>query len=327
MAYYNRSKTAPNKQDVYERVTNTIIASLESGVRPWCKPWADSNKTPLGGVVRPLRANGQPYRGINVIMLWGEACAKGYANPTWMTFKQAQSYNACVRKGEHGSLVVYADRFKKTIHNDRTGEDEEHSIPFMRGYTVFNCEQIDGLPERFVISSKPEDAPKPEPLFSRIEHAESFVANTGATIGHGGNQAFFMPSQDRIQMPAFESFHDAESYYATLLHELTHWTHGPGRIVREFGRKRWGDEGYAAEELVAELGAAFLCADLSISLEPRSDHSSYIASWLKVLKNDKRAIFTASSYAQAAADYLHGLQPNSETIDDDDSEEPLAIAA
>lgn len=324
---YTRSKTAPNKQDVYERVTNKIIAALESGTRPWIRPWGDVLTPSMTNSVRPLRSNMKPYRGINVVMLWSEAYSKGYTNPIWLTYKQAQEFKCNVRGGEHGSLVVYADRFKKTEVID--GEQVEKSIPFMRGYTVFNIQQIEGdLPARFKLKTAAEI--EAQPVAARIEQAESFVANTKANISHGGNQAFFMPSQDRIQMPHFAAFKSVESYYATLLHELTHWTHGDGRLVREFGRKRWGDEGYAAEELVAELGAAFLCADLSIALEPRPDHASYIASWLKVLKNDKRAVFTAASYAQAAADYLHGFQPNAAIDDDDDeseSAEPLAIAA
>jgi antirestriction protein ArdC len=270
-----------------------------------------------------LRVNGTPYRGINVLMLWGEAWSKDYNNPTWMTFQQAKEFGACVRKGEHGSLVVYANRVTK-IETTPEGEDVERSIPFLRGYSVFNCEQIDGLPARFVTTTT--TAPIVQPAFERVAQAESFVGNTGANISHGGNQAFFMPSQDRIQLPPFAAFRDAESYYATLLHELTHWTHGTGRLVREFGRRRWGDEGYAAEELVAELGAAFLCADLQIAIEPRADHASYIALWLRVLKNDKRAIFTAASYAQAAADYLHQLQPGAADQPQDDESE-LAIAA
>ena len=192
-----------------------------------------------------------------------------------------------MRKGEHGSLVVYADRMRRTETADN-GDEIEREIPFLKGYTVFNCEQIDGLPEHFY--AKPS-LPCPRP---RIETAEQFRARNRRRHPPWRHRAFYAIDADRVQMPPFESFRDAESYYATLLHELTHWTRHPSRLDREFGRKRWGDEGYAAEELVAELGAAFLCADLAITPEPRADHASYIASWLEVLKNDKRAIFTAS---------------------------------
>ena len=143
----------------------------------------------------------------------------------------------------------------------------------------------------------------------RIALAEIFFGNTGADIRHGGGRAYYNITSDFVQMPPFASFKDAESYYATLAHETTHWTRHEKRLNREFGRKRWGDEGYAAEELVAELGSAFLSADLGITPEPREDHASYIANWLEVLKNDKRAIFTAAAHAERAAAFLHDLQP------------------
>jgi antirestriction protein ArdC len=174
----------------------------------------------------------------------------------------------------------------------------------MKGYTVFNVEQIDGLPEHFY--AKPE--PKGETV-QRIESAESFFAATCASVVHGGSRACYVPRTDNIHMPCIDCFRDAESYYATLAHEATHWTAHPSRLAREFGRKRWGDEGYAMEELVAELGSAFLSADLDLTPKTREDHAAYIASWIKALKNDKRAIFTAASYAQRAVDFLHGAQP------------------
>lgn len=207
-----------------------------------------------------------------------------------------------MRKGEKGSLVVYADRIRRTETDADTGEQEEREIPFLKGYTVFCVDQIDGLPERYYAKAEPRLDP-----VRRIEHAEAFFAATGADIRHGGNQAYYTVTHDYVQMPAFEAFRDAESYYATLAHECTHWTRHPKRLERDFGRKRWGDEGYAAEELVAELGSAFLCTDLDLTPEPRPDHAAYIGSWLKVLKNDKRAIFTAASYAQRAVDYLHSV--------------------
>ena len=286
--------------DVYTRVTERIVADLENGVRPWFKPWKASNTE--GRITRPLRHNGTPYQGINILLLWGEAMAKGYAANSWMTYKQAEEIGAQVRKGEHGSLVVYADRFVKTETGDN-GESVEREIPFMKAYTVFNVEQIDGLPERY--QAKPE--PKGEPL-KLIEATERFFNATGATFRHGGNQAYYAPSPDVIQLPVPEAFKDAESYAATKAHELTHWTKHPSRLDRDFGRQRFGDEGYAREELVAELGSAFLCADLGITPEPREDHAAYIGNWLKVLKEDKRAIFQAAAHAQRAVDYLHKLQ-------------------
>jgi antirestriction protein ArdC len=288
------------RTDVYQKITDQIVAMLEQGVRPWHQPWNAEHSA--GRITRPLRGNGIPYQGINVLMLWSAAIEKGYAAPIWMTFKQALELQASVRKGEHGSLVVYADKIIRTETDSATGEEAECAIPFMKGYTVFNVEQIDGLPSHYY--AKPGARTD---SVQRIAHAESFFATTGANVVHGGSRACYVPSTDNIHMPCIDFFRDAESYYATLAHETTHWTRHESRLNRDFGRKRFGDEGYAMEELVAELGAAFLAADLALTPEVREDHAAYIASWIKVLKGDKRAIFTASSHAQRAADYLHGL--------------------
>lgn len=287
--------------DIYTRITDQIVTALEQGVRPWMKPWNAEHAA--GRITRPLRHNGMAYSGINVVMLWSQAVAAGYAAPIWMTYKQAKALGAQVRKGEKGALVVYANTVTRTETNTTTGEEEERDIPFMKGYSVFNVEQIDGLPPHFHALATPVLDP-----VQRIEPAERFFASSGADIRHGGNSAYYAIGPDYVQMPPFETFRDAESYYATLAHECTHWTRHGSRLDRDFGRKRWGDEGYAMEELVAELGSAFLAADLGITPEVREDHASYIASWLNVLKNDKRAIFTAASHAQKAVDYLHGLQ-------------------
>lgn len=292
------------KQDVYEKVTAKIIADLEKGELSWIKPWSGGNME--GRIVRPLRHNGIPYSGINVLMLWGAAIEGGFSSPFWMTFKQAQELGAHVKKGEKGSLVVYANSITRTEEGE-DGREEERTIPFMKGYTVFNVEQIDGLPEHY--HSRPVAVLDP---VERIAHADVFFTATGADIRHGGNSAHYNGGSDHVQMPTFESFRSPESYYATLAHELTHWTKHATRLDRDFGRKRWGDAAYAREELVAELGAAFLCADLGLTPEPGMDHAAYIQSWLKVLKEDKRAIFAAASHAQRAADYLHGLQPRQE---------------
>ena len=201
---------------------------------------------------------------------------------------------------------MYANTITKTEETSDGGE-EERKIPFMKGYTVFNVEQIEGLPDHYYAES-----PKIiDPVF-RIDHADIFFAKTDADVCHGGNRAFYSGGSDHVQMPFFESFRSPEAYYATLAHELTHWTKHKSRLGREFGRKKWGDEGYAREELVAELGAAFLCADLALTPEPGTDHAAYIQSWLKVLKDDKRAIFSAAAHAQRAADFLNGFQGEEE---------------
>jgi antirestriction protein ArdC len=176
--------------------------------------------------------------------------------------------------------------------------------PFLKGYTVFNIEQIDGLPEQYY--AKPE--PRLTPV-ERIAHADAFFAATQADVRHRGHQAFYAQAADYIQLPPAEAFVDAEAYYSTLAHEVVHWTKHPERLNRDFGCKQFGDDGYAREELVAELGAAFLAADLEITSEVREDHAAYVDHWLSILKADRRAIFQAAAYAQRAADYLHGLQP------------------
>jgi antirestriction protein ArdC len=295
------TNTATARPDVYSRITDKIVADLEQGVRPWLKPWSADHAA--GKITRPLRHNGIPYKGINVIMLWSAAVTKGYACPLWLTFKQALELGGNVRKGETGELVVYANSITKT-ETDAKGEEIEREIPFLKGYTVFNAEQCEGLPAHYTTKAEPPALI----LIQRVEAADRFFAATGADIRQGGTRAFYAQGPDYVQMPPFETFRDAESHAATLAHELTHWTKHDKRLARDMGRVKWGDEGYAREELVAELGSAFLCADLGITPEVRADHAAYIASWLEALKGDKRFIFSAASHAQRAADYLHSLQ-------------------
>lgn len=289
------------KQDIYQTITNRIVSQIEAGTKPWEMPWAGAN----GRVSRPLRHNGLPYSGVNILILWIAASEKSYCSQRWMTYKQATELGGQVRKGEKAEHIVYANTYSKTEIGEG-GEETEHNVAFLRSYAVFNADQIEGLPEHYY--SQPVKAFQNDE--ERREAADAFAKATGADLRHGGNRAFFSPVNDFVQVPNFEQFRSAQDYYSTLFHELTHWTRTERRLNREFGRKRWGDEGYAMEELVAELGAAFLCADLGLepTTEPRGDHASYLANWLQVLKNDKRAIFTAASYASKAADYLHSLQ-------------------
>lgn len=295
-----------NRPDIYTRATAAIIADLEAGTPTWHKPWSTDHL--IGRITRPLRYNGVAYRGLNIILLWAASVAHGYTNATWMTYRQALELGAQVRKGATGQMVVYADTFHKTETSD-TGQDREVSIPFMKGYTVFNVDQIDGLPETYQVPSKPVlEAPE------RDNQADAFFTATNADIRHGGNRAFYACDPDYVQMPPFECFDTSEAYYATLGHEICHWTRHSTRMNRSFGRKRWGDAGYAQEELVAELGAAFLAVDLGLSPEPRAEHAAYIEHWLKGLKNDKRFIFQAAAHAQRAVDYLHALQPKPEEV-------------
>ncbi|MFH0297869.1 zincin-like metallopeptidase domain-containing protein [Bradyrhizobium sp. 31Argb] len=288
------------RADIYARITDRIVADLERGVRPWIKPW-----NAAGRITRPLRHNGMPYQGINVVLLWSEAMARGFTSPIWMTFRQSLELGGHVRKGESGTIVVYANKINKT-ETDEHGDEVERAIPFLRAYTVFCVDQIDNLPDHYYERPAPTIAPA-----QRLVHADAFFANTGATIRHGGDKAFFVPSLDLIQMPPFESFRDAESYTATLAHECVHWTASAGRANRDLSRYAKDRSERTREELVAELGACFLCVDLGIvpELEPRADHASYLFSWLTLLSNDKRFIFSAAAHAQRAVTYLHELQP------------------
>jgi antirestriction protein ArdC len=290
------------KQDVYACITAKLVAALKGGVRPWVRPWNAEHEA--GRITRPLGHNGQPYTGINILSLWVSARVQGFAAPTWMTYRQAVQLGAHVRRGEKGSPVVYANSMKRNETDADSGVEVARDVHFLKSYTVFNVEQIEGLPVQYTAPASPR-----LDVSARIARAERFFGATGATLAHGGNRAFYRPSTDSIVLPLFETFRDAESYYATLAHETTHWTAHESRLARDFGSERFGSEGYAIEELVAELGAAFLCADLDLTLEPREDHAAYIANWLDVLKADNRAIFTAASHAQRAADFINGLQP------------------
>jgi len=280
-----------DKRDVYARVTAQIVTAIEQGAGNWRMPWHTSGRFAFS----PINVTSKkPYRGINTVCLWAAAQAKGYESGEWGTYQQWQERGAQVRKGERSTLVV----FWKFANSTRETEDDTPAnssrLLFTRGYSVFNAAQVDGY-------SPATDEYMPMP--DRIAHAEEFFRGVGADVQHGGNQAFYSSVSDHIQMPSFQAFSEAVPYYSTLAHEHTHWTANAGRCDRQLG-KRFGDSAYAAEELIAELGAAFTCAHLGLSTEPRADHAAYINSWLKVLKADKRAIFTAASKAQQACDWM-----------------------
>lgn len=295
-------KTDNDRIDIYTRITERIVEDLEQGVRPWMKPWSAANRH--SRISRPVRHNGLPYSGMNVLLLWSEQMSRGFCSSMWMTFKQALELGGAVRKGETGSTVVFASRFTKSVA-DGNGNDVDREIPFLKAYSVFNIEQIDGLPDTY--HAPPAKIRDP---VERIESADLFFRNTGAVIRHGGNQAYYSPIKDYIQMPPFAAFGDAAAYAAVLSHEATHWTAAEHRVGRYLSRYAKDRTDRAREELIAELGSCFLCADLGIApeLEPRPDHASYLQSWLSVLANDKRAIFQAAAHAQRAVSFLHSLQ-------------------
>lgn len=295
------------KFDCRQIVTDKIIAAIEAGAGKWEMPW---HRVSTGSDAMPVNAaRGNYYRGANVVILWMAQGAAGYPTAEWATYDQWKAIGAQVRRGEHSTMITYSKRLDvkgkggETGGDGDSGEDSEggRTIWFERAYNVFNAAQVDGYERK---ADPIAERPEPE----RFAAAESFIENTGAKIAHAGGRAFYSPGFDRVQLPPHAAFKSSHGYYSTVLHELGHWTGHESRLARKFGA-RFGDETYAAEELVAELSAAFLCAELGISNEPRPDHTQYLASWLKVLKADKRAIFSAAAMASKAADYLASLQP------------------
>lgn len=284
-----------SNQAIYKEVTARICTMLEAGVRPWAQGWQAQG----GG--RPLRHDGAPYRGANVLNLWAAAALRGFTAARWMTYQQAQALGAQVKKGAKSEAAFFVGAIKRTA--ERNGEEIEATIPFLKTYRVFNVDEIEGLPAEYYarpVVARLDDG-------QRLAAADAWMAGTGASISHGGGRAFYAPSSDTIRLPEFGSFDSPEAYYGTACHELVHWSGAAKRLDRIKGSV-FGSPDYAFEELVAELGAAYLCADLGISAEPREDHASYIASWLKALRDDPRNLFRAASYAEKAAGYLHGLQ-------------------
>ncbi len=302
-----------DKFDLHAHVTNQIITAMEAGTAPWRKPWTGAT----GGVAFPRRHNGEAYQGINVVMLWLEAAERGYTSAFWMTYKQAQEIGGQVRKGEKSATVIKVGRFEKA--DKESGEPV--AVPFTRAYRVFNADQIDGLPEKF----HGQHIEAPRDLGTEADpELDAFFAATGAKIITSEDpKAFYHPLHDHVHMPPIATFHDANGYYCTLSHELTHWTGHSSRLDR-FGKKGRDREAYAFEELVAEIGSCMVYA--SLGLVPDFDQSaSYIESWLKALKDDKRLIFTAASAAQAACNLILERGGRAQLVDGgEDPAEPLA---
>ncbi|WGF91051.1 ArdC family protein [Marinivivus vitaminiproducens] len=308
MAKRNKHGPASARRDVHAEITQTIVAQLEQGAAPWRQPWQAGH--PAGSITRPLRHNLVPYKGINVLILWLQAVLKGYSAPIWMTFNQAKTLGGQVRKGETSALVVKAGSFDKAERDEATGEAITVTRTYYKGYHVFCVEQIDGLPDSFYAPARHLTN------HERIEPTERFFAHTGAQIDEGGEVACYIPALDMIRMPPLGSFDDAESYYSTLAHEHIHWTRDDKRLQRNYSSKYWNGKYAAAEELVAELGACFLAADLGLSPDPRDGHASYLSGWLDLMRGDSRVIFKAATLAEQAVDYLHGLQPQTRVLDE-----------
>jgi antirestriction protein ArdC len=280
------------RRDIYAEVSARIVAELERGAAPWVKPWSATpgQNTPQNAV------SNRPYSGCNVILLW-LARNRGWASPRFLTFKQAQEAGGNVRKGEHGTKVYFV---KQLQVKDGDGDGDTRLVPMLREYTVFNVDQCDGLPDS-IRAGKPIRVRNPD---TRDVLADDFLRSTRADIREGHGEAYYIPSHDFISMPAFQAFKGADHFYNVAFHELTHWTGHKSRLDRDL-KHRFGAREYAAEELVAELGAAFLSAEFGFDGDVRS--AGYIATWIELLKADKRAFFTACSKASKAADHLRGL--------------------
>ena len=287
------------RPDIHAEITASILEQLRQGIRPWMRPWDDGGKGTPEGVGLPLRETGEPYSGVNVLVLWTAAQAKGYTAPTWMTFNQARRHGGAVRKGEKSQTVVYAKTYPTRKRDPVTDEEKVETVGFLRNYRVFNVEQIDGLDERWYRSHAEIHPINPD---RRSERLDTFFASLGIDIRHGGNDAYYVLNNDYIQMPPFELFHDASAYYTTLAHESVHWTRHADRLNRKFRGAH--QVPYAKEELVAEIGAAFLSAELGITPAIRDDHADYIGAWLKVLQDDNKAIFNAASLATKAVGWI-----------------------
>lgn len=291
---------AKPRRDIHQQVTDTIIRQLESGTVPWHQPWSDGPESALS---IPKNGNtGKKYRGINILLLWSSALDNKFASCEWASLKQWNERKESIRKGEKGSMIVYYDSFEKEV------EGEVRQIPFLKTTYVFNRCQLGSYQ-----SQEPGDTRPVQNLVDKIDQLDQFVLNTKALIEHNADDAFYHRVKDKILMPAAEAFINTntstatEGYYSTLLHELVHWTGHASRLNRKSGR-RFADKAYATEELVAELGAAFLCSEFDIQTADKGNHASYIAHWLKILKENKHCLITAASEASKACDYLQGLQ-------------------
>lgn len=288
------------KRDLHAEITARIVALLDAGTIPWRKPWSETN-TGFGAMPRNAVTR-RAYSGANVVLLWATAQEQCYTQPRWATFKQIAEAGGNVRKGEKSTPVIYTSSIEKT--DEETGKIRR--IAFLKSFNVFNiaqCENVDALQE--------EPAPRIINPGERDDIAEAFIASTGADVRHGEARAYYTTAGDYINLPMFESFSGSPEYYSTAFHELTHWTGASHRLNREFG-KRFGDSSYAAEELVAELGSAFVCAEFGLDNDTLDNSAAYIASWKKRLIENDKLFVAAASHASKAVDFMRGLALESE---------------
>jgi antirestriction protein ArdC len=299
------ARSGSNRASLYDEITDKIIAELEAGRVPWVQPWGTTAaKAPLG--LPKNGATGRLYSGINVLILWGAVIERSFPAQGWLTFRQALGLAGNVRKGEHGTTVVYADRFIPEDERKRAAEsgDEPQAIPFLKRFTVFNVAQCEGLPEEIAVA----EPPQPGLVEPKVE---ALIKATGIDFRIGGSRAFYVPSEDYVEVPPAQAYFEPINWHRTALHELGHASGHPSRLNRDLSGS-FGSKKYAFEELVAEMNAAFCCASLGIV--PTVRHADYIGSWLEVLREDNRAVVRAASQASKAADYLLSFLPADVTV-------------
>ncbi|MEP9404284.1 ArdC family protein [Sphingomonas sp. VNH70] len=293
------SALTPRPRDLAGEVTRAIIARIEAGAAPWQRPWSLTGE---GG--RPLRHDGTPYQGVNCLYLWAIGDMRGVRSRYWMTRRQAETMGARVRAGAEASLSVYASTFRKGGQPALGGGTAPgRLIRFLRHYVIYSADDIDGLPDWYHPREIP---PTPLLLSERQGRIDAFFAKIPAEVRHGGDRAFYSPLGDYIQLPRPQHFRSGDDYASTRAHETLHWSGARSRLDRTFGKK-FGDRAYAFEELIAELGASMLCAELGLPAGLRDDHAGYLAHWLGVLRTDTSAIFLAAAKAEQAVTYLRGL--------------------
>ena len=295
------ARSGSDRRSLYDEITTKIISELEAGRVPWVQPWGTAAaKAPLA--MPKNAASGRAYSGVNVLILWGAVIEHGFPSQSWCTFRQALSLGGNVRGGEHGTTVVYADRFVPDDEKQRAREtgEEANAIPFLKRFAVFNTAQCEGLPDDIAVIAPPPESGLIEP------RVEALIKTSGIDFRIGGNRAFYVPAHDYVQVPPPQAFFEPINWHRTALHECGHASGAVHRLNRDLSGT-FGTKKYAFEELVAEISAAFCCAALGIV--PTVRHADYIGSWAEVLREDNRAIVRAASQASKAADYLLGFLP------------------
>lgn len=314
MAHHARTnRPATDRVNLYQQITDRIIAELEAGRVPWVQPWGTAH----AAVGMPHNAvSNRQYSGINILTLWNAVVERGFRTHAFLTFRQAIALGGSVRHGERGIGVIYTRRLvprEERRRADVEGREPSGGIPFLKWFTVFSVDQCDGLPAHIA------EPPPPIPEGLILPQVEELITATGVDFRVGGPSAYYSPSHDYVQVPRPDAFHDPINWHRTACHELTHWSGGRTRLDRD-QTGFFGSTSYGKEELVAEMGAAFVCAALGIT--PTVRHADYIGSWLEIIREDSRAILRAASAASKAADYLLAFRPESAVAANDDDGDP-----